>query len=352
MTSFRQALPKDRISVPFDTAYRTSGTVSLPTFTLNESLKRVGKIIVDKVVFPCSYFVFNNGNNSLGTINSVSIQISAGTYTAAELATAIQTTLRNTGGGFSAATCSFTNNRFVISSGSISTFTLDSTTSLAPLIGFSSNKTTVTSATSDFPIYETSFVLVSENRTFVINQSATDYTFTITPGNYSGLSLASEMQTRIALQLSNFTVSYNANNYTFTVTCNASFTFKSTGSASAALGFRNNVVSVSNSVTSPYPIDIIGPTSVIIKSRTISSARQTIVRTNTIYTDSVYEMVLNGIAGDIIYDTPEDSSEIFMATSGGATLTTIDFRLSDDTGKILDLGINGRWKIYLIFEIY
>lgn len=352
MASFRQSLPKDKISVTFDTYYRTSGTVSSPIFTLNESLKRVGKISVDKIVFPCSYFVFNTGNNSLGTINATTITISAGTYTASTLASAIQTAIRATGGGFSAATCVYLNNVFTISSGSVSTFTLDSSSTLAHIIGFSADQNTVTTAVSDFAVYENNFVIVTDNRSFIINQSSTDYTFNISAGNYTGFTLAIEMQTQIALQLSNFTVTYNYNNYTFTVMAASSFTFKSTGTASYALGFRINVASSSNIASSPYQVNIVGSTSVIIKSRAITNARQMVVRANTMYVDSIYELLLNGSGGDIIYDDPEERSELFMAQSGGATISVVDFRICDDTGKIIDLGINGRWKIYLSFEIF
>jgi hypothetical protein len=353
MSLFRQALPKDKLSITFDTNYRDSGTVSMPTFTFNESLKRVGKINVDKIVFPCSFFIFNTGNNTIGTINATTISVSASTYTASTLAAAIQTAIRATGGGFSAATCTYSENRFTIASGSVSTFSLNTATStLLPLMGFNTDHTTVTTATSDFLVYETSFVIVADNRSFIINQGGTDYTFYISAGNYTGNTLAIELQTQILLQLSGFTVSYNSNNYTLTFTGSSSFIFKSTGSASNALGFRANVSSTSNIVTSPYPIDIIGPTSVIIKSRILTNIRQMVVRTDDVYLDFVYEVLLNGDIGQIIYDDPIDSAELFMAASGGATVSSIDFRICDDTGKILDLGVTGRWKICLIFEIY
>jgi hypothetical protein len=354
MSAFRQAFPKDRISVTFDTAYRSSGTVSMPIFTLNESLKRIGKIVVDKIVFPCSYFIFHSGNNSLGTINATEIIIPAATYTASTLAAAVQTAIRATGGGFSSATCSYNNitKLFTISSGSASTFNISALASLSPILGFTSNSNSITSVSSNFAIYEDNFVIVANNRSFVINQSATDYTFNIPVGNYSGNSLANELQTQILLQLSNFTVSYNSNNYTFVITANSSFTFKSTGTASSLLGFNTNVSSTSNIVVSPNPANIIGPTSVIIKSRTITNARQTYVRCNSIYIDNIYELLLNGDMGDIIYDNPDENNDIFIASSSGTSFTTIDFRICDDEGRIIDLGVNGRWKIILIFETY
>lgn len=353
MSSFRQSYPKDRIAVTFDTDYRSSGNVSSPVFTLNETVKRVGKISVDKIIFPCSYFVFNNGNNILTpNINGTAITITPGIYTEASLAAAIQTEIRNTGGGFSAATCVFANNRFTISSGSVSTFTLSASGQLAKILGFTSDKTSVTNATSDFLIYEKKFVMSSSNRSFIINQASTDYTFNITPGNYSGVSLAIEMQSLIVLQLAGFVVSYNYNNYTFVITGNASFTFKATGTASLMLGFDVNVASASNIVVSPLPVNIIGPTSIIIKSRAISNVRQLVVRTSDIYNDAIYELLLNGGNGEVIYDNPDDPSEIYIATSGGASFTSLDFRIIDDSGKLLDLGVNGRWKIFLVFETY
>jgi hypothetical protein len=208
MSAFRQAYPKDRISVTFDTEYKSSGVISAPVFTLNESVRRVGKISVDKIIFPASYFVFNNGNNILGPdINGGVINITAGTYTATALAAAIQVLIRATGGGFSAATCVYSANRFTITSGSVSTFTINSVSSISPIMGFSSDKTTVTTATSDFDVYENNIVIVGHNKSFVINQTATDYTFNITPGNYTGNTLANEIQTQILLQLANFSVS-------------------------------------------------------------------------------------------------------------------------------------------------
>jgi hypothetical protein len=352
MATFRQALPKDNVSVTFDTNYRTAGTVSMPIFTLNESLKRVGKINVERVVFPCSYFVFHTGNNTLGGFGVDSITLNPGTYTQSSLASAIQAAIRGLGGGFTATLCSVESNIFTISTENVTTFSINAAGALATILGFSSNKNSVTEASSDFPVYENTIVIVSSNRTFVINQSSTDYTFNITPGNYNGNTLATEIQTQILLQLSNFGVTYNSNNYTFVFTANAAFTVKSTGSASNALGFVNNISSTSNVVNSQQPVNIIGPTSVIIKSRSLTNDRQMIVRSSSVYGDSIYELLLNGSAGDIIYDEPKNPTTLFMASSGGATISSVDFRICDDTGSLMNLGPNGRWKIYLTFEIY
>lgn len=358
MASFRNGLPKDKFNITFDTNYKADGTVSQPIFTLNETINRVGKVKIDRVELACSYFVFNTGNNVLGSnINGGNITITAGSYTPTTLATALQVAIRATGGGFSAATVTFSTvtHKYTISSGSVSTFTISTSSTMASLLGFNTNKTTVTSAVSDYAVYEDNIVLVADNRTFVITQSATDYTFVITAGNYNGLALAIHLQTRILLQLSNFTVTYNSNNYTFTFThTTTAFTFKgSISSAATALGFTGDVASTSLVVNSQQPVQIVGPTSILIKSRALTTPRQTIVRPNSIYIDCIYELSLNGNPGDIIYyDTYEETNELVMSTVGGASFTTIDFRILDDTGKIVDLGVNGRWKIYLVFETY
>lgn len=354
MAAFRQGYPKDILSVTFDSNYRTSGTVSMPIFTFNESIKRVGKIIVNKILLSGNSYIFNTGNNSLGTINSTTITITAGTYTAATLAAAIQVSIRASGGGFTAATCTYSTStyKFTITSGSVSTFTLDSSSTLAPILGFSANQTSVATATSDFAVYETRFIITVDNRTFIITQSAVDYTFTITAGNYSGTTLANEIQTQITLQLANFTVTYLANNHTIKFTCNASFTVKSTGSASALLGFTSNTDSTSNIVLAPYPLNIIGPTSIIVKSRAITNLRTTVANINSLSPDFICEFIWDNALGEFTFEQLENGSKIRSLVGGGSTLSSIDFRLCDDTGKILSLGVNGRWKIFVSLEIY
>jgi hypothetical protein len=357
LPTYKNSYPKDKLAITFDTQYKTSGTVSQPVFTFNETLNRVGKIKIDRVEIICSYFVFNTGNNVLGSnINGGTITITAGTYTPTTLASALQTAIRATGGGFSATTVTYSNTtyKYTITSGSVSTFTIDSSGEFAKILGFSSNKTTVTTATSDFAVYEQNIVLVADNRTFSVTQSAVTTNFVIPAGNYSGTTLASTMQTLLNATLSNFTVTYNTNNYTFTIThSSTAFTFHgSTSAAGVALGFPSDVASTSLSITSSQPVQIIGPTSMIIKSRALSAPRQFLVRPNIIYTDSIYELSLDGFAGDVIYDKPEDANELIMSTIGGASFSSIDFRLIDDTGKFVNLGTNGRWKIYLIFETY
>lgn len=357
MSTFRNSLIKDRFSVTFDTAYKTSGTTSVPTFTLNETISRVGKIKIDRVELTCSYFVFNTGNNVLGSnINGGTITVAAGTYTPTTLANALQTAIRATGGGFTAATVTYsaTTYKFTITSGSVSTFTVSSTSTLAPILGFSTTQSTTTTAISDFAVYETSIKLIADNRTFVINQSAVDYTFNITAGNYTGITLATALQTLILVTLSGFTITYNSNNYTFTFThSSTAFTVKgASSSAGTALGITSNIASTSLVVNSATPVQIVGPTSILIKSHTLSQPRQLVVRTDVLYKECIYELSLDGNPGDIIYDKPEDANELIMATVGGASFSTIDFRILDDTGALVDLGINGRWKIYLVFETF
>lgn len=357
LVSYRNGYPKDKYTITFDTQYKTSGSISQPEYTLNESITRVGKIKVDRVELKCSYFAFNSGNNILGSnINGGTITITAGTYTPTTLAAALQTAIRATGGGFAAATVTYSSitYKYTISSGSVSTFTIDASGELAKILGFTSNKTTVTSATSDVSAYEQNIVLVASNQTFSVTSGVTTYNHTITAGNYNGITLAAHLQAIMIAQLAGYTVVYNSYNYTFTIThSSTAFTVNgSTSAAGVALGFPTNVSSTSLSASSTQPIQIIGPTSFIIKSRAISQVRQTIVRPNTIYTDSIYELSLNGNLGDIIYDNPDDGNELFLSTIGGVTFSTIDFRLLDDTGKIVDLGTTGRWKIYLIFEMY
>jgi len=354
MSNFKQLIPRDRIFLSFDSTNRSSGTISTPIYTLTESIQRVGKIIINKVLLLSNFYTFNTGNNSLGTINATAITISAGTYTSATLAAAIRVAIRATGGGFSAATCvySSTTRKFTITSGSVSTFDIDSTLPLSQILGFSSTSTGVTSAVSDFVVYETRFVVVADNRSIIVTRAATDYTFYITAGNYSGNTLATELQTAISATLADIAVTYLSNSNKFKFTGTSSFTVKSTGTASTLLGFTSNVASSSNIVTASNPANTLGTTSLHIKSYALSNARLTVISNNTLSNDSIYEFPLDNASGELLVDEPNGSAEIFLSSKTGFTLSTIDLRLCDDTGKIIFLENNSKWKIFLTLEIY
>lgn len=355
---YKGGYARDRIAVTFDSRYRYEGTVNSPTFHLNESITRVGRIKIDRVEMLCSFFTFRGANNVLtnSNIGGGPITITAGTYTPTTLAAALQTAFRNAAVGLAVSTVTYdsTLGKYFFKSNSVTTFSLSANSEFAAILGITSDKTSTTSTLSDTAVFETNIVLSGDNRTFSFATNGSPWTYTIPTGNYDGYSLATKLQEIILEKELGYTVTYNAYNYTFTFYhATNTFTFYGTTSAAAAaLGFVSDVSNTGTTLSSEQAISITGPTSIIIKSTAITAVRQFVVYPNIVYKDMIYELSLDGSAGSIIFDKPQEPNEIVIASSTGATFSSIDFRLIDDTGKPISLGPTGRWKIYLIFETY
>jgi hypothetical protein len=146
--------------------------------------------------------------------------------------------------------------------------------------------------------------------------------------------------------LADITVSYVSSSNKLKFTGSSSFTVKSTGTASRALGFVNNAASSSNIVTSEYGIYIYGFTSLIIKSNALSVSRLS-KKTD----ESVYEAILDNVAGEILIDEPNIPYEITVSNlKNGLTLSAVDFRLYDENGVYVNIGLNGKFKLFCLIE--
>lgn len=345
-----------KVYLTLDSYYRNSGNISTPIFALSETLYKVRSVTLDRVEIYYNWFLFNTGNNVLGSnINGGTITVSAGIYTPTTLATALQVAIRATGGGFTSATVTYSiiNYKYTITSGSASTFTIDVSGNLAQNLGFSSNKTTVATATSDFAAYEQNIILVADNRTFTVTQSAITTNFIIPAGNYSGSTLASQMQTLLNNTLANFSVLFSIYNNTLTIShITTAFTVSGSASASSILGFTSDVASTSLSATSLQSINITGNTSVIIKSNILASNIVYPAIQGSTYTNKIFEIPLAGSQNNVLFYNPTIYNTLVFYSQGGISLSSIDLRILNDNGYLVNFGANGRWKIYLMLEMF
>src|SRR3989344_1237929 len=108
---YRDAHPKDRIRVDFNSSKRTSGTREQCTLTLTNSITRVLQVEVLSVEMPFTSYVFNAGNNTLTLGGVGTLTITAGTYTGTSLASHIQT-LMVALGTMTTPTCTFSINTY------------------------------------------------------------------------------------------------------------------------------------------------------------------------------------------------------------------------------------------------
>lgn len=382
MASYRDGVPKDNVLVMFNSAKRTAGCPTSFSTTLNNPISRVRKIEFVSAEIPATYYVFNDGNLALCKISGNEIIMTPGSYTLAQML-AMVNGLANMAGVTLAQN----------SAGKLY-FTIPATTTLiinlnrsdssssyhrgATILGFCTTTSmpsvgSVTYLTGDLVMKTTNFVFVNNNRsisiTITVGGVPTTYTAYITAGNYTAATLCTEIQTRLAGVIPNFstaTVTYSSINYKFTIAFTVSVAFQTAvlnygttsatnaalvSTASAALGITANLSAGAGTAftnTCQNPGNVSGIPYFYIKSFALSSKRQTKTFSSQTYEDTVHKIVVNVNPGDIISDQAEYRNQIFMAS--GTTFTAIDLRLEDEDGVLLDL--NGLdWSVGMIFEI-
>lgn len=129
----------------------------------------------------------------------------------------------------------------------------------------------VLSASIPFVFYPIS----SANNTFTYTEGATPYTITIAPGNYTGTTLASALQTAIQVRSAGFTVSYSTTTLLMTFTHNTatawSIYFPTRDSLYSFMGFKPQTLysasGIGSVIVSPYVARASGPDYLYLNSR-------------------------------------------------------------------------------------
>jgi len=344
----------NKYSVVFDTATKTYGTETLPIFTIDPPLKRVRKVIIDKVVLPYSFYTFNTGNNDFDFNGPRTIN--AGIYTATELAAEVQRVLR-LNYGYEALTCTFTSGvefrRFTIACAL--PFTIDIDNNLSRIMGFASENLYVnaTSVRSEFPIYETRFFIFADNRSFMIRQSSVTYTINIAEGTYTGAQIATELQNKLNDPLADFVVTYSPTTFKLTISNVTPFSILTTGTATNLLGFGGYTTEGAiGVVTAPNPVQLTRTYSILVKSYLLNKARNSIPKTNASQNDILYEFLINSSPGTVIYHEALTGNELNLTYRGGLNISSIDLRITDDFGRQISFTEFDRWKVHMTFETF
>jgi len=143
----------DHKMVQVNAAQRSHGTTSHFTVDFQtRDLDKVVKVTMIKATLPRMFFNIQSWNNKINIIHSGSdnvFTIPVGQYTATTLNTALNTA---TAPIFTTWVYNATTSRFEATYSSVTTVTLDSTSSIAPYIGLTANTLTATSQFSDLLI--------------------------------------------------------------------------------------------------------------------------------------------------------------------------------------------------------
>jgi hypothetical protein len=186
------------------------------------------------------------------------------------------------------------------------------------------------------------YPITSANNTIAFTDDIpNDYTCTITPGNYTGDELASEIQTKMSAELAGFTVTYNPKTLKFTI-ANGSDDFEliyTTTTASKLIGLDEDSGVVAT-WTSDNIINLSGTNHVYLISHKLSQGRDQAIVDNTLKDIFIRIPVDEGFGNVIRYKT-EASQTATIQYQNNFNITEIDFSLVDEDFVALDLnGLN------------
>jgi hypothetical protein len=322
-------------------------------------LSRVGLFEVVNATIPHVYLALNGPNNTL-IVGGVTYTISLGTYTPAQIATAIKTVL-DTDAGSVVSTITETSEYYIISSSSVKSI------SGKVLREIGSAATTTSSIVVIKDLAEV-YVFNSGNLELElgIGDPEVKETITLNEGNYSIYDIVTEMNDQITAfggDFAKLSVFYGKENAVSII--NPIFhrlTFKlssavqlniygASSSGGKVLGVPFDVSISSGSYSYGAPL-IAGPNTVYIQSKVIKKLRSGQLIFNGANSDIIDAIPVNETFGKVIKYDAVDRIPIYFGNVNGFKLTSpIYFRLVDSDKRLVDL--NGSvWHLTIMFTLF
>ena len=192
------------------------------------------------------------------------------------------------------------------------------------------------------------YVITSTNNVIDFkDNTSTSQQATIAEGNYSGTSFAGEIQNKLNAIYPGWSVTYSSVTYKLNFQHSTNFELNTTGTASELIGLLADS-GVTTNFTSQGISNLSGPNYIYLKSDTLTRPmrRKPVVGSAT--SDVLYKIqVVTGPGTTIVNQTIKNNPYVFPIRQ---SISTIDFRLEDPDGNVLDL--NGlRWSISLVYDI-
>lgn len=201
---------------------------------------------------------------------------------------------------------------------------------------------------TDIQIPFTFYTINNNNNQLNFNNNvAALQTAVMTPGIYTADELAIEMQSKMNLLFAGFTVAYNAKTLKYNWANGSNFEILISGTLDPFVGILSNS-GVTTNFTAQGAVDIGGPNYLFIKSDKLIRPKIYKPIDNIINDNILYKIPISTGPGTVIMDKNIENS-FGIKYGNNQTLDTIDFRLEDPDGNIVDLnGVN--WSFTLIAE--
>jgi hypothetical protein len=159
--------------------------------------------------------------------------------------------------------------------------------------------------------------------------------FTIAEGNYSALTLKTELEGR----MTGYTITYDANNNKLTFSRGSSFTFYGSSTCFRILGFSEGEdhVSIGNALRSDFVVNLSGTALLYIDIPNITT-RNILARNNGGFTTIVKSIVCDAPYGSLLTYTNNTGASVRL---GEKYISYLQVRILDDDYNLLDL--NGQY---------
>ena len=116
------------------------------------------------------------------------------------------------------------------------------------------------------------YVVTNANNVLNYSVGTTQYTITLTLGNYSYLGFVAEMNTQFTANATPIIISFNSQNGVLIFSYTTAFTFLNSSTCQYIIGFKDTMTSVSNVLTMPYPLNLLGPKKIKIFSNSLPTS--------------------------------------------------------------------------------
>lgn len=350
---------KDFIHVIINSSDRTRGIPESFEIDFAKPIRNVRSIQFDDVVIPTSYYIFSHSGEI--DFGGGAISVPNATYTPATLAPALETAMDDAKMTNASVTWDSSERKFTITCDD--TFSIEENNQLAHYMGFTSDKTSVTSATSDAVVVWQSRYLQSNRKKFSLTEFATTEVVEIDEGNYRTAELGDHLTAKInASSLSGFTMAYNVNKHIYQLTKASSYTINATSSTDLAswMGFVDSTAASSSVASAQIRVpEIMNYEEIAVISKTIAEQQQINFRYSTDFSArQLFGILPTESPGDVARYRPDDRVSTYFGNSQGITLSRIDINLqaivnrSDDTANYESIYLNGLdWQFKMILDI-
>jgi hypothetical protein len=354
---------KNYSQIIISSADRTRGISESFEIDFTKPIKHIKSISFEDVVIPTSYYLFSHSGTIGPDLGGDEITISDGTYTPQTLAIELESQMDDAKMSNASVVWNTSTRKFTISSDD--TFSLEENYQLAHFMGFTTDKTSVTTATSDDAVTWESRFFQNNRLKFSLTEGATTNEIVINEGNYSTSELATELTSKInASSFSGFSMTYNINKHIYELTKLSSFSVTPDTTNYTDLAFYmgyNSTVSASGGLASATSTisEIINYDELGVTSRTLAEQQQAFYRyADDFSSDQIANIFPTESPGDVVRFRPDERTSMYFGNINGITLSTLDINLlaitnrSGNSANYESIYLNGlEWQFKMILNI-